>query len=92
MARTTLHHVSLPSSFWGEAIATSMYLLNCSLTKAVDDMIPKEVFMGNKLNVSHLHGFGCVAHVYAPSHKTRTLHAKSKTMISTRYASHSKEF
>ena len=66
MARSLLHHASLPPSFWGEAVATSVHILNRSLTKAVDGLTPYEVFTGCKPNVSHFRVFGCVAHVHVP--------------------------
>ena len=40
MARSMLHHAKLPSCFWGEAIATTVYLLNWSTTKALQGMTP----------------------------------------------------
>ena len=92
MACIMLCHASLPSSFWGEAIASSINLLNHSFTKVVDDMTLEELFIGHKPTISHLHVFGCATHVHVPSHKRRTLETKSKTMIFTRYASHSKGF
>lgn len=92
MAHSLLHHANLPSSFWGDAIATSIYLLNCSLTKAVDGMTPEEAFTGHKHIVSHFHVFGCVAHVHVPSSKRRILDAKYKPMIFIGYASRSKGF
>ena len=76
MARSLLQHSKLPPAFWGEAIATSVYILNRSLTKAVDGKTPEEVFSGRKPNVSHLRVFGCIAHVHVPASKRTTLAAK----------------
>ena len=81
MARTLLQHASLPPSFWGEAVATSVHILNRSLTKAVDGKTPYEVFTGCKPDVSHFKVFGCVAHVHVPSHKRRSMESKSKELI-----------
>ena len=93
MARSLLHHASLPPSFWGEVVATSVRILNRSLTKAVDGLTPYEVFTGCKpTNVSHFHVFGCVAHVRVPSHKRRSMGAKSKEVIFCGYAVCSKGF
>ena len=39
----------------------AVYLRNQSPTKAVEGMTPHEAFQGNKPNVKHLRGFGCVA-------------------------------
>ena len=92
MARSLLQHAKLPPAFWGEAIATSVYILNRSLTKAVDGKTPEEVFSRRKPNVSHFRVFGCVAHVHVPASKRTTLAAKSTQMIFTGYALRSKGF
>ncbi|MBW1279535.1 hypothetical protein, partial [Escherichia coli] len=52
----------IPDKFWGEAAATSVYLLNISPTKAVMNRTPYEAWMGKKPRVSHLKVFGCAAY------------------------------
>jgi len=47
--------------FWGEAVVTVVYILNCSPTKALDGMTPYEAWHGHKPAVSHLRIFGCLA-------------------------------
>ena len=66
MAKSMLHHAKLPSSFLGKAIATAVYLLNRSTTKALQGMTPEEAFTGHKPSVSHLRVFGCIAYVHVP--------------------------
>ena len=63
MARCLLKTMQVPPEFWGEAVATAVYLLNRSPTKALDNMTPFEVWHGKKPKVSHLKIFGCVAYV-----------------------------
>ena len=92
MARTLLHHAQCPSNFWAEAIATSIYLLNRSTTKALDGMTPFKAFTGHKPGVRHLRVFDCIAHVHVPKSKRRTLDAKSTPMIFTGYAIGSKGY
>ena len=43
MARSMLQEKNLPNKFWGEAVATTVYLLNLCPTKVVRDLIPYEV-------------------------------------------------
>ncbi|MCO5595838.1 hypothetical protein L7F22_049889 [Adiantum nelumboides] len=86
MAYSMLHHASLHSSFWGEAVATAIYLLNKTSTKALDCVTPYEAFTGDKPIVHHLRVFGCVAYVHIPKAQRKTLNAKSKAMIFTGYA------
>ena len=40
MARSMLKAKELPDQFWGEAVATAVYLLNISPTKAVQNKTP----------------------------------------------------
>jgi len=60
-ARTLLKQRGMPAIYWGEAVMTAVHLLNCSPTKALDDMTPYEAWHGRKLVVSHLRVFGYLA-------------------------------
>jgi transposase InsO family protein len=40
--------------FWGEAVVTSVYILNRSPTKALNGMTPYEAWHGHKPAISHL--------------------------------------
>ena len=42
MARSMMKEKSLPTEFWGEVVATTVYLINRCPTKAVCDKIPME--------------------------------------------------
>ena len=55
----------MPVMFWGEAVATAVFLLNRAPTKAVDGMTPYEAWHGRRPDVSFLRTFGCVAYVKA---------------------------
>jgi transposase InsO family protein len=59
MARSLLKAKELPNQYWAEAVATSVYLLNISPTKAVLNQTPFEAWRGIKPSVSHLRIFGC---------------------------------
>ena len=60
----------------------------------MDGLTPYEVFTSCKPNVSHFRVFGCAAHVHVhvPSHKRRSMGAKSKELIFCGYASRAKGF
>ena len=53
MTRSMLKAKNLPNMFWGEAIATAVYLLNFSSTKVVMNQTPYEAWQGRKSSVSH---------------------------------------
>jgi hypothetical protein len=46
--------------FWGQAVVTTVYILNLSPTKALNGRIPYEAWHGRKPAVSHLRVFGCL--------------------------------
>jgi hypothetical protein len=47
--------------FWGEAVVTTVYILNRSPTKALNGRTSYEAWHGHKPAVSHLRVFGCLA-------------------------------
>jgi len=61
-ARSMMKAKSLPGVFWGEAVTTSVYLLNRSTCKAIGGRTPYELWNGRTPSVQHLRTFGCIAH------------------------------
>jgi hypothetical protein len=61
MARALLKQRGMPAVFWGEAVVTTVYILNRSPTKDLNDRTPYEAWHGRKPVVSHLRVFGCLA-------------------------------
>ncbi|CAL9204477.1 unnamed protein product [Musa hybrid cultivar] len=57
MTRSLLKGKHLPNQFWAEAVATAVYLLNISPTKAVMNQTPFEAWYGMKPSVRHLRIF-----------------------------------
>jgi hypothetical protein len=51
----------MPAVFCGEAVVTAVYILNRSLTKALNGRMPYEAWHGHKPTVSHLRVFDCLA-------------------------------
>jgi hypothetical protein len=51
----------MPAVFWGEAVVTAVYILNCLPTKALNGRTLYEAWHGRKSAVSHLRVFGCLA-------------------------------
>ena len=60
--RSMLSYSSLPISFWGYAIETTMYLLNLVPSKTVPKT-PTELWKGRKPSLSHIRIWGAPAHV-----------------------------
>lgn len=90
MARSMLKAKNLPNMFWGEAIATAIYLQNLSPTKAVMKSDPYEAWQGRKPRVSHLKVFGCIT--YALFEDRSKLDEKSQKCIFIGYCTKSKAY
>ena len=54
MARGMMKEKGLPTKFWGEAVATVVYLINRCPAKTVDDKIPMEAWSQGRWIVEHL--------------------------------------
>lgn len=65
LARTLLHDGGLPGSFWAEAMATAVYVLN-RVPPRDSLKTPHETWTGEKPDVSHMRPFGCVAYAKIP--------------------------
>ena len=86
MARSMMTAASLLKKFWVEEVATIVYILNISPTKAALNRSLYEAWMSRKPGVSHLRIFGCIAYTldkFASRHK---LHAKSEKCIFVGYS------
>jgi IS30 family transposase len=81
MARSLLKSKNLPNTFWGEAVATAVYLLNRAPTKSVPDRTPYEAFYGRKPKVAHLRTFGCIGHVKIATPHLTKLEDRSTKMV-----------
>jgi len=54
MARSLIKEKDLPQRFWGEAVATSVYILNRCPTRKLEGKVPLEIWTGEKPAVGHL--------------------------------------
>ena len=61
----------MPKSLWGEAVKTTIYILNRVPSKAIAKT-PYEIWTSKKPNIRHLHVWGCSAEArpYKPNEKT----------------------
>lgn len=81
MARSFLKAMKMPSSFWGEAIRHSIYILNRLPTRAVSGITPYEAWSGEKPQVGHIRVFGCTAYMKVPSVNLRKLDDRSRAVV-----------
>ena len=88
----TIVEMRLSTEYWGEAIATTIYLINRCPTKSVCGKIPLEAWSRNRWTVEHLRVFGCVAYARLPKEQRKKLDEKGVKCIFTGYSSESKAY
>ena len=80
----------LPKSFWGEAVNSTVYLINKSPSFPLDFDILQIVWIGKYVPYSHLKVFGCKAFMHVPKEKRSKHDDKATLCIFIRYGD--KEF
>ena len=64
VARALMQEKNMPHFYWAEAVNTAVYIMNRTPTAAVHDVTPEEKYTGNKPDLAHMKGFGCIAYVH----------------------------
>ncbi|KAG8501080.1 hypothetical protein CXB51_003194 [Gossypium anomalum] len=67
--RCMLSNANLPKSFWAEAASTACFLINRSLSVAIQKKTPQEIWSGNPANYSDLKIIGCPAYAHVDNGK-----------------------
>jgi transposase InsO family protein len=91
MARTLLKQREMSVVFWGEAVVTTVYILNRSPTKALNGRTSYEAWHGRKPTITHLQVFGCLAFSKELGHIGK-LDNRSTTRVFIGYAEGSKAY
>jgi hypothetical protein len=76
-----------PGHVLGEAVMTTVYILNRSSLKGASGRTPYELWIGSTPSIHHLRTFRCVAHVKGTRPHLRKLNDRSKPMIFVDYES-----
>ena len=88
MVRSMISRTKLPQSLWGEALQTTMYILNRVLSKSVPKT-PFELWTNRTPSLNHLKVWGCLAEVrvYNPHEMKLDPRTTSGFFISYKFAS-----
>ena len=92
MARSMLKGKGLPNTFWAEAVNTTVFILNRSPTKAVQNKTPYEAWYKEKPQVHFLKIFGCIAYALVPSEQREKFDEKGEKYIFIGYSDESKGY
>ncbi|WVZ17444.1 hypothetical protein V8G54_010426 [Vigna mungo] len=87
MARSLLREKGVIRRLWGEAVATSVYLLNRCPTKMLPDDVPHAKWTGTKPSIKHLRIFGSLVFSHIADQKRRKLDDKGEAMVFVGYHS-----
>ena len=79
--RCMLSHSKLPKFFWGEAMRTSIDLINLSPSVPLKGDVPERVWTGKDVSYDNLRVFGCKAFVHNPKDGRSKLDVKAKQCI-----------
>jgi len=82
MVRSMMSYAHLPNSFWGYAVQTAVYILNCVPSKSVSET-PLKLWNGRKGSLRHFRIWGCPAHVL--ENNPKKLEPRSKLCLFVGY-------
>ena len=92
MARSMMKAKGMPARFWGEAVTTSVFILNRAPTKALKGKTLFEAWHGRKPSVSFLRTFGCIGHIRKTIPNLTKLEDKSTPMVFLGYTEGTKAY
>ena len=83
--RSMINKANMGKEFWAEAVSTTCYLINRSLSMAIDCKILEEVWIGHHCGYSNTKIFGCEAYALGPKNQRSKLDPRSKKCIFVGY-------
>ena len=91
-AEAMRHHAGLSNSFWIYTVKAKLHAYNVTPIKRADYKTPKELWSGQKPNISHLRVFRCLVWVHILKKRRHKLQPKSRAMIFVGYEPGSKGY
>ena len=76
-----LSMANLAPEFWGEAVLTAAYIVNCSPSSPLDFQISEALWTGKQPSYDHLRVFGCECYSHIPKQLRSKLDPKSHKCI-----------
>ncbi|GJS33328.1 retrovirus-related pol polyprotein from transposon TNT 1-94 [Tanacetum coccineum] len=79
--RCLLSHAGLPASLWGEALNTTVHVINLTSCVPLRFDVPDRVWSDKDVSYRHLRVFGCKAFVHIPKDERSKLDVKTKPCV-----------
>ncbi|RDY10948.1 hypothetical protein CR513_04456, partial [Mucuna pruriens] len=76
--RCMLSKARLPKHFWGEALYTTVHVINLSPAIALNTEVPDKIWFGKDVKYDHLRVFSCKAFVHDPKDERSKLDMKTR--------------
>ncbi|CAN0920234.1 Retrovirus-related Pol polyprotein from transposon TNT 1-94 [Linum grandiflorum] len=92
MARSMMTAKKLPNQLWAEAVNTTIYILNRSPTKAVQNKTPFQAWHHKRPQVDNLKVFGCIAYAHISTPNRDKFDQKGEKLIFIGYSDESKGY
>ena len=92
MAQIIMKEKHLLNEYWGDVVTCSVYNLNRSPTKSMNDRFPQQAWSCKCSSISHLRIFGCVAYAHVPEEMRIKLDERSHKCIFVGYSEESKAY
>lgn len=89
--RSQMHAKKIPMELWNEAVSSSVYVLNRSLSSTIH-VIPYETWYGEKPNIAYFRTLGSREFVHVPDSTRDKLDAKAQEVILVGYCNSSKAY
>ena len=86
VVKAMIHDQDLPMYLWAEAAKRAVYVHNRISHSALGNKTPKEVFIGENPEVSHLKIFGCLVYIHIPKEKRSKLDPSGKKGLFVGYS------
>ena len=96
VVRASLFGMNMPKFYWGEAVKSAAYLINCTLSSVLNFQTPQQK-MESLFSILHLPNlepkvFGCTIYVYIPKVLRGTLDPYTKRCVFIGYSKFQKGY
>lgn len=91
-AHSMLHHRSLPLEFWGEAVNTTIYILNRVSSRTLHGTTPHTKWYGEPPDVSYFWEFGSLCYGHIPKQIHQNLESKARECLFVGYYTTAKAY
>lgn len=91
-AKCMIFDADLEKTYWAEAVNTAVYIINRTVSSAINGDIPEKIWSGYEVDLSHIRIFGSNVMVHVPKQRRRKWDPKSTKMVFVGYSDTTKGY